>query len=195
MPRIEVTTWSLEMRDPAALHVAGPPATPVSIERAEVPQPELNRFLYTAVGGEWYWLGRLPWTYERWMSWLDRPEVETWVARCGGSPAGYFELEREDDGDVEIAYFGLLPQYIGKGIGGHLLTSTIERAWALDGTRRVWVHTCSLDHPSALANYQARGLEVFEVETQDHDLPDEPPGPWPGAISRQRDTGGSSFDR
>src|SRR4029077_17710504 len=153
MAHVDVTTWSLEMRDPAELKPARPPATPVSIERAEVPQPELNRFLYTAVGGEWYWLVWLPWTYERWMAWLDRPEVETWVARCAGSPAGYFELERQDGGDVEIAYFGLLPQYIGQGIGGHLLTSTIQRAWALEGPRRVWVHTCSLDHPSALANY------------------------------------------
>ena len=177
------------------LRPARAPKVLLSIERAEVPQPELNRFLYTAVGGEWYWLGRLPWTYERWMAWLDRPEVETWVARCAGSPAGYFELERQDGGDVEIAYFGLLPQYIGKGIGGHLLTSTIQRAWALDGTRRVWVHTCSLDHPSALANYQARGLEVFEVETEAHDLPDEPPGPWPGANSPPRGTGGCRLDR
>jgi GNAT superfamily N-acetyltransferase len=195
MARVEVTTWSLEMRDAADLKPARAPAVAVSIERAEVPQPELNRFLYTAVGGNWYWLGRLPWTYERWMAWLDRAEVETWVARCAGSPAGYFELERQEGGDVEIAYFGLLPQYIGKGIGGHLLTSTIQRAWALDGTRRVWVHTCSLDHPSALANYQARGLEVFEVETEAHDLPDQPPGPWPGANSRPRGTGGSRLDR
>ena len=195
MARVEVTTWSLEMRDAADLKPARAPAVAVSIERAEVPQPELNRFLYTAVGGNWYWLGRLPWTYDRWMAWLDREEVETWVARCAGSPAGYFELERQVGGDVEIAYFGLLPQYIGKGIGGHLLTSTIQRAWALDGTRRVWVHTCSLDHPSALANYQARGLEVFEVETAAHDLPDQPPGPWPGANSPPRGTGGSHLDR
>ena len=195
MARGDVTTWSLEMRDPTDLKPAVPPSTPVAIERAEVPQPELNRFLYTAVGGDWYWLGRLPWTYERWMAWLDRPEVETWVARCAGSPAGYFELERQDGGDVEIAYFGLLPQYIGRGIGGHLLTSTIQRAWALDGARRVWVHTCSLDHPSALANYQARGLEVFEVETEAHVLPDESPGPWPGANSRPRGTGGSRLDQ
>ena len=195
MARVDVTTWSLEMHDAGELKPARAAAMPVSIERAEVPQPELNRFLYTAVGGEWYWLGRLPWTYERWMAWLDRPEVETWVARCAGSPAGYFELERQEGGDVEIAYFGLLPQYIGKGIGGHLLTSTVERAWALGGTRRVWVHTCSLDHPSALANYQARGLEVFEVGTEAHDLPAEPPGPWPGANSLPRGTGGARLDQ
>ena len=68
MARVDVTTWSLEMHDAGELKPARAAAMPVSIERAEVPQPELNRFLYTAVGGEWYWLGRLPWTYERWMA-------------------------------------------------------------------------------------------------------------------------------
>ncbi len=195
MTRVEVTTWSLEMRDAALLRPAAAPKIPITIERAEVAQPELNRFLYTAVGGEWYWLGRLPWTFERWMAWLDRPEVETWVARSGGSPAGYFELERQERGDVEIAYFGLMRQFIGRGVGGHLLTAAIQRGWEMPGTRRVWVHTCSLDHPSALANYQARGLEVFAVETETHDLPDDAPGPWPGANSRPRSTSASHFDR
>jgi GNAT superfamily N-acetyltransferase len=178
---VEVTTWSLEMRDRARLHPAPPPSTDLVVERVEVAQPELNRFLYTAVGGDWYWTGRLPWTYERWRTWLDRPEVETWVARCRGNPAGYFELEQQEGYDVELAYFGLLPQFIGKGLGGHLLTCAISRAWELQGARRVWVHTCSLDHPAALSNYQARGFEVFSVEADAFDLPDEPPGPWPGA--------------
>ena len=191
---IEVTTWSLEMRDPAMLRAAGPPRIPLEIERAEVPQPELNRFLYTAVGGDWYWLGRLAWSYGRWMAWLDRPEVETWVARSGGSPAGYFELEGQEGDEVEIAYFGLMPQFIGHGAGGHLLTAAIRRAWQMSGTRRVWVHTCSLDHPSALSNYQARGLEVFQIETESHDLPDQPPGPWPGANSPPRGYGASRLD-
>ena len=195
MPRVDVTTWSLEMRDPALLRAASSPRIAIAVEQAEEPQPELNRFLYTAVGGDWYWIGRLPWTYERWMAWLDRQEVETWVARSGGSPAGYFELERQEGGDVEIAYFGLMPQFIGRGAGGHLLTVAIQRGWALPGTRRVWVHTCSLDHPSALANYQARGLEVFAVETEAHDLAEEPPGPWPGANSPPRGTWASRLGR
>jgi GNAT superfamily N-acetyltransferase len=182
---VEVTTWLLEMRDRALLRPARPPDTPFPIERAAVVQPELNRFLYTAVGGDWYWTGRLPWTYERWRNWLDRPEVETWIARRGANPAGYFELEQQDRGDVELAYFGLMPQFIGHGLGGHLLTAAISRAWDLPGTRRVWVHTCSLDHPAALANYQARGLEIFEVETEIAEVADAPPGPWRGANRSQ----------
>ena len=81
---------------------------------------------------------------------------------------------------MEIAYFGLLPQFVGRGLGGALLTATIERAWQLK-PRRVWVHTCTLDHPSALANYQARGFRIYKHETEDNDLPERAPGPWPGA--------------
>ena len=81
---------------------------------------------------------------------------------------------------VEIAYFGLLPQFIGKGLGGWLLTRAIERGWEL-GASRVWVHTCSLDGPGALSNYQARGLTLFKTETAAQELAEQPPGPWPGA--------------
>jgi GNAT superfamily N-acetyltransferase len=82
--------------------------------------------------------------------------------------------------NLEIAYFGLLPQFIGRGIGGTLLTSAIERAWEM-GAARVWVHTCSLDGPSALGNYQARGFRYYKEEETEVDLPEQTPGPWPGA--------------
>jgi GNAT superfamily N-acetyltransferase len=73
-------------------------------------------------------------------------------------------LRRDDQSGVEIAYFGLLPAFIGRGLGGALLTNAIEEAWQMS-PERVWVHTCTLDHPSALANYQARGMEVYKVES------------------------------
>src|SRR5262249_44198705 len=102
------------MTDPKALRPARP--TPgAEIRRAEVPSPELNRFLYTAVGGDWYWIDRLPWTYERWLAYLDRPELETWVAYISGTPAGYVELETQANRNIEIAYFGILPRFVGKG--------------------------------------------------------------------------------
>ena len=112
-------------------------------------------------------LGRLPWTYERWRAWLDRPEVETWVARRGGSPAGYFELERQDGGDVELAYFGLMPQFIGQGARRSPADRRDRRAWALPDTRRVWVHTCSLDHPSALG--ELPGARPRDLRRRDRD--------------------------
>jgi GNAT superfamily N-acetyltransferase len=175
-----VVIYHLEMTDPALLRPARRVPDQVELRRAEIPLPELNRFLYTAVGGDWHWYERLSWSYARWMDFLDRPEVETWVAYHRGTPAGYVELERQPSGDVEIAYFGLLPQFIGQGIGGYLLSKAIERGWAM-GATRVWVHTCSLDHPGALANYQARGLRIFKEEERWLYLPEQPPGPWPDA--------------
>ncbi len=158
------------------------PARPeLTIRRAEIPLPELNRFLYTAVGGGWYWLDRLPWTYQQWLAYLDRPELETWVAYVAGSPAGYFELEEQAGGSVEIVYFGLLPRFVGCGLGGALLTAAVERAWQR-GAARVWLHTCDLDHPGALANYERRGFRVFKEEVKFEELPPRSPGPWPEAV-------------
>jgi len=175
-----VTTYYLEMLSPAELLPAGAAPPGVELRRAEVPSPELNRFLYTAVGGDWYWVDRLGWSYERWLRYLERPELETWVLYAGGTPVGYFELEKQPGESVELAYFGLLPRFVGKGLGGYLLTKAIERGWAM-GARRVWVHTCTLDHPRALANYQARGFRLYKEETRKEELPDRSPGPWPDA--------------
>lgn len=185
---MNVTTWYLEMTDPSDLRPASPPGEPVPIVRAELPSPELNRFLYTAVGGAWHWTDRLSWDWSRWYDWLSRPAVETWVAYRHGTPAGYVELEGQPDGQVEIAYFGLLPDAVGLGIGGHLLTEAIARGWSLaerhDGrepTRRVWVHTCSLDGKTALPNYQARGFRLYDTRVTDEAVAAAPPGPWPSA--------------
>lgn len=184
--RVQVTTWSLEMREEAALRPAPPPRRPVELRQAVVPGGEFSRFLYTAIGGDWYWTNRLSWSHAEWQRWVERPALSTWVAVQEGSPAGYFELEvqpAEGGGggtQVEILSFGLLPQFRGAGVGGWLLTQALRRAWAL-GPRRVWVHTCSLDGPAALPNYRARGLTVFDEETKEAVLSPQPPGPWPGA--------------
>jgi GNAT superfamily N-acetyltransferase len=176
---VEVTTWYLQMTDPARLPEAPEPDAELEVGQAELPSPELSRMLYTAVGSDWYWIDRLSWSRERWHAWLARPEVETWVGWVRGTPAGYFELERQGP-SVELVSFGLLPSFIGRGLGRRLLDAALRRAWAL-GPQRVWVHTCSLDGPAALSNYRARGLEVYDERTQTQTLPDEPPEPWPGA--------------
>ena len=175
-----VTTWYLEMRHRAALRPAPVPDPAPRLEQARIPLPELNRFLYTAVGGDWYWRDRLPWTHAQWMQWLDRPEVQTWVLHVQGTPAGYVELERQSGDDVELAYFGLIPRFVGQGYGGYLLSEAIRCAWDL-GAARVWVHTCSLDGPAALANYQARGLRIYDQRRTEHSNLGTPDGPWPGA--------------
>ena len=177
---VRVTTTHLELRSPADLRPKAAPGPDVSVARVPGPVPELNRFFYTAVGGAYFWLERLPWTYAEWHRYLDRPELATWVVNVAGTPAGYFELERQPGDDVEIVYFGLLPAHTGRGLGGWALTEATRRAWEM-GAKRVWVHTCDLDHPGALANYRARGFTPFRLETKDEDLPARSPGPWPGS--------------
>ena len=110
------------------------------------------------------WTDRLRWSEEEWQAWLARPGLQTWIGYIRETPAGYFELDaqREDGKEqVELAYFGLLPPFVGRGVGGALLTEAIRRAWAL-GPQRVWVHTCTLDHPAALPNYQKRGFRIYD---------------------------------
>lgn len=165
-----VTTTFLEMTDRAELRRAREPEVPLLVTRVEKPSPDLSRFLYRKVGERWHWHARLSWDRERWLRHLDRSGVETWIGSVEGALAGYFELERQG-GDVEIAYFGLFPDFIGQGLGGSMLTAAIERAWRMEATR-VWVHTCDLDHPRALANYLARGMRVYRTEQAMEALPD-----------------------
>jgi GNAT superfamily N-acetyltransferase len=178
--RAEVTTWYLQMLSPSHLRMAERPRSDARVERADIPSPELSRFLYTAVGGDWYWTDRLDWDSARWLAYLDRPAVETLVLYVAGTPAGYVELEVQPDDNVEVAYFGLLPRFIGEGLGGYLLTAGVASAWD-QGAHRVWVHTCSLDGPTALANYLARGFAQYDQRTAWVELPSVSPGPWPGA--------------
>lgn len=171
---VPVTTWYLEQRDPADLRAPRrPPDLPVEVRRVEGPRPELNRRLYETVGADWHWTDRLTWSDAEWRAWLERPGVETWVARHRDEVAGYVELDSHPSGQVEIAYFGLLPAYLGRGIGGHLLATGTRQAWSLadrwpgrEPTRRVWVHTCSLDGPAALPNYRARGFSIYKTVTR-----------------------------
>ena len=127
-------------------------------------QYPLNRFLYQYVGAPWDWTEKLSWSDQRWQDYAEADNLRTWLAYSEGSPAGYFELQRQDGDAVEIRYFGLAPAFLGRGFGGFLLTRAIECAWDWGPVQRVWVHTCSLDHPSALANYEARGMRQYKTE-------------------------------
>lgn len=166
MPFADVTTWSLEMRDAAELRPRRSERPGLRLVRVDLPAPAFARFLYVEIGRDHEWTDRLPWPEEQWRRWLARPEVELWVLWLRGAPAGYFELERQGEATCELSSFGLLSEFLGEGLGAHLLTAALERAWALPGLRRVWVHTCSLDGPHALANYEARGMRRFREEHQ-----------------------------
>lgn len=175
----DVTTWYLEMRAVGQLVPARPPKEPHRIERVEKPSAALARYLYTAVGGGYHWTDRLTWSKKRWEAALARPETHLYTLQVGGAPVGYVELEWQAPGAVQLVYFGVMPEQHGRGLGGWLLTRAVQLAWQLDEVERVWVHTCTLDAPSALANYQARGFVVFRQKTQAVELT-ATPGPWPG---------------
>jgi GNAT superfamily N-acetyltransferase len=163
MPAIDVTRTYLEMNSPANLvgrGVSAPPGT--RLEPVEWVPASLWRYLYSEVGRPWHWRDRLGWSDDEIRAYLAGP-LTLWLLTSGGAPAGYFELKRCDDRSVEIAYFGLLPDFVGKGLGKYLLVRAIEEAWALTPAR-VWLHTCTLDHPAALPNYLSRGFKVTRTE-------------------------------
>jgi GNAT superfamily N-acetyltransferase len=156
-----VTTY-LEMRSVEQLRLRRADAR-LQIREQTERNWRFNRDLYFRVGEPWQWIDKRPWTNEQWKDYASLPELRTFAAYYESALAGYYELRRDDEGGIEIAYFGLLPEFIGRGLGGALLTSAIEEAWRRS-PKRVWVHTCNRDHPQALANYQARGMVVYKVE-------------------------------
>jgi GNAT superfamily N-acetyltransferase len=136
----------------------------LSVIEAEIDNFRLNRFLYEYVGEPWQWVEKLEQSDAQWRDYVEDPGLRTWVAYCRGSIAGYFELSDPGDGNVEIVYFGLAPAFIGQGFGGYLLSCALQAAWAMAGAKRVWLHTCSLDHPNAVKNYEARGMTMYRQE-------------------------------
>ena len=161
-----VTTTYLEMRSLSELRPKQASDDRFWIGEATVKQWQVNRFFYLTVGEAWRWIDKRDWPAGQWQAYAEADRLRTFVASWDGSPAGYYELDRHDDQSIEIAYFGLMPAFCGRGLGGALLTSALENAWKLNPSR-VWVHTCTLDHPSALGNYQARGMKVYREERQE----------------------------
>lgn len=159
-------TWMLQIDSPSELVPRRLEDAAVEIRQVEQPSPEFNWFLHEAVGQPFDWGGRQDWQFEQWSAFVERPGLETWVLYVSGAPAGYFEAELLQDESVRIHCFGLLRRYIGRGLGGHLLTFAIERAFSR-GANRVWLTTCNHDHPHAVANYKARGFrEVLQRQAE-----------------------------
>jgi GNAT superfamily N-acetyltransferase len=153
-----ITVTYLQLSDAAGIR---PPAQPAPRELGTrvVRDHHRNRDLYGLVGADYSWIDRLGWSDRQWGAWAG--QVETHLVEWRGKTIGYFELETEPRA-TKIAIFGLLGGYHGRGLGGHALTRALRRA--LELRPRVWLTTCSLDAPSALPNYRARGLDVFKVE-------------------------------
>ncbi|HEY5441489.1 MAG TPA: GNAT family N-acetyltransferase [Gemmatimonadaceae bacterium] len=170
MPLTDVTIKFLEMTAPGDLRPKRASIPGVTVARVPHPMPELNRFFYAAVGADYHWTDRLSWSLPKWREYLAQPDVDTYVLAVDGIPAGYFELKRHKNSDVEIKYFGLIGSYIGKGLGAHMLTAAAETAWAA-GAKRVILDTCSLDHPKAFEHYVARGFKLYRTDVVKKEIP------------------------
>ncbi len=161
---VSVLRTHLQMEDIAAFRPAWSQAPELLIVPITFCPNSFYRYLYGEVGQEYHWVDRLEWSEEELRTYLNDPNLLLRVLYVGGAPAGYYELIKEQDGSVQIAYFGLLPEFIGQGLGKHLLSTAIAEAWEQNPTR-VWLHTCSLDSPVALPNYLARGFTPYREET------------------------------
>lgn len=186
---MNITTTTLAMTSAPASEPRAFP-TDVRLERAAAVSPEFARYLYALVGGPWHWTDRLAWTRDQWADDLAVPGTEFCILYGEDEPLGYVHLQpvvAATGTDVEIRYFGLAQPAIGRGLGGRLLEHGIRSAWTLDErfdlppVSRVWVHTCTLDGPAALANYLARGFVIVGTEESDEPVADEPLGSWRSA--------------
>jgi GNAT superfamily N-acetyltransferase len=137
------------------------PAGKLALMRAEPCPVSFYRYLYDTVGDPWLWFERRVWSDERLAETIQKPGTEISVLYVGGVPAGYFELDRSVPEEVELAYFGLAPDFIGRGCGAYLLQAAVDSAWQ-HKIRRFWVHTCTYDHPRALGVYQRAGFAVYQ---------------------------------
>ena len=126
---------------------------------------QLNKFFYKEIGKKHKWVDRLSWSEEKWINYLSSENVRTYVFKFKDDLVGFFELNfHPDKNETEIAYFGILEEFQNKKLGSYLLSEAIKKSFRKN-VRRVWVHTCSLDHKNALENYKSRGMKVFKFET------------------------------
>ena len=141
------------------------PASALSLHAIR-PSPDAYRDLFRAVGAPWLWFSRLVMRDDALRAIIDDAGVELFEVRDGEAVVGMLELDRRVAGACELSFVGLVPEYAGQGHGRWLLAEAVARAWA-PGTRRVHVHTCSLDHPAALGAYRRAGFVAVarKVET------------------------------
>jgi ribosomal protein S18 acetylase RimI-like enzyme len=126
---------------------------------------QLNKFFYKNIGKKHKWIDRLAWTETQWIDYLSSKKVKTYVLKNHKDLVGFFELiDHFENKEIEIAYFGILEEYQNKNLGSYLLSKAIKKSYEKD-IKRVWLHTCSLDHQNALNNYLARGMKIFKTET------------------------------
>ena len=140
------------------------PSNNFDIRLVNPPDFQLNKFFYKQIGKKHRWVDRLIWNENQWIRYINNSNVKTYILQDGNDLAGYFEqIFDQKKLEYEIAYFGILQDYVGKRLGGYLLSEAIKKSFLM-GANRVWVHTCSLDHKHALKNYLSRGMKIFKSE-------------------------------
>jgi GNAT superfamily N-acetyltransferase len=162
LPRMNVDVTYLQMLTPAPALLTAPKG--VCVVRAVKPTMSFYRYLYAAVGRQWFWFERRRLNDNELAGVIHDEQVAVNVLYVDGVPAGYVEIDRRQRGEAEIAYFGLIAEFIGRGLGRYFINWTIDDAWRGE-VKRVWLHTCSMDHPRAVSVYQSAGLEVYRQET------------------------------
>ena len=170
--RIDTVITFLEMKRPPD---AAPPETSaegVTVDLEEAPSVEFYRHLYDTVGAPWLWYERRLLDDEALAVIIGDPAVDIYVLRVEGAVAGYSELDRRAPPDIDIAYFGLVPEFIGRYLGPYLLGWTVARAWARRPARLL-VNTCTLDHPKVLALYESFGFKSYKIAAHSFDDPRE----------------------
>ena len=170
--KLETTVTYLEMTRNPRRQITIPPRRGLKLRCLPQPSVTLYRRLFDGVGGPWLWWGRKVLSDGELQEIIHDPLVEVHVLYHDEHPIGFGELDFRQDGEVELVYLGLMIDQIGKGIGRWLLGEMLRHAWAR-GPERVWLHTCNLDHPRALAFYRKAGFEVYKEETQIIDYPRE----------------------
>ncbi len=155
----------LEMRQPKTYERESSRSENLSIIRAHQPHVGFYRYLYNAVGADWLWHERNQLSDSELLQIIHNNAVRLYVLYLNGAPAGFGELDFRTKNEVELAYFGLLPAYIGRGLGSYFLRHLVAACWA-EKPDRVWVHTCSFDSPNALSVYQVAGFCTYRQETK-----------------------------
>jgi len=159
---VDVTVTYLEMLSPPSYPAPTPPPG-AEVRLCQSPTARFYRFLYDGVGGEWLWTDRRRISDTELLRLVRAPEIAIHVLYCDGCPAGYSELRHSPD-ECKLEYFGLMPEFIGRKLGRFWLEWTVHQLWST-GPQRVWVHTCTLDHPRALPLYQSCGFTPYRAET------------------------------
>lgn len=148
--------------------VINPPREGLVVVHAKKPTVAYYRFLYDTVGRDYDWTTRKKLSDAELAALLNDPGLEVHVLMAEGVPAGFAELDRRIEGEIELVQFGLMPEFIGQGLGRYFLQWTIDKAWSY-GHRRFWLHTCTKDHPVALPNYLKGGFAIYKQETKDRE--------------------------